>query len=200
MGRKNWKRFGRRRGPRMATAWYDYNLVCGGQTTSDGMTILCGANSLAPLSTTGLDWGRKEWLLLVRAILKFLLVLTSTGTENYVQVLYGLRITELDQDGSLRTTADNPSLLNADDDSRRVDWLYRDSTVVVVPATSGSDVPTNVSRELVIDTKCNRSLPPNTGVVFHYRAVLLNAPSTNCDATQTGLVEGRLLLGRKRAI
>lgn len=193
---------GGRRRPQMSLAWFDVPpTALGGQTTEDGRTLLVSAVNVMPQPTLQVDWGRKEVLRVVRIILKILMVLTSTGAENYVQVIYGVRIGELDDDDSLRTAADDPSLLLSANNHRRVDWLWRGSSApCLVPATNGTEVAVlgDGGGPLSIDVKSNRTLGPREGLILHYRALALGS-QVNCDAVQTSAVDGRILLGRRRA-
>lgn len=187
---------------RMKTAWYDIPpTALGGQSTEDSRTLLLAGDNAQPQPTLALDWDRKQTVKIIRIILKILMVLTSTGAENYAQIVWGLRIGELDDDGSLRTAADDPSILLSSNDHRRVDWLWRDSSgAALVSSTSGTEVAVTGAggaATLSCDFRPGRPLLQRHGLILHYRAVGVGT-QTNIDAVQTASVDGRILLGRRQ--
>lgn len=194
------KRF---RKSKMATAWYDYELADAFTQTAgvDSMHLLCKGSDIYPAAAAGLDFGRKDWVKILKIICRILLVLTSTGAEQYLKILWGMRIAELEDDETLPTSSGCPSLDLATSNDRKVDWIWRDSSVAYVPATSGSDVALTYDQHpgLRMNFKPNRPIPQRHALVLHVRVVTLSSLATNDDTVKTMGVDGRILLGRPKA-
>lgn len=187
---------------RMETAWYRPGpQVMGTQSgTSDGILLIGGVDSLMQQPSTAIDWGNKETWTILRILVKLAVVLTSTGVEEFVKYYWGLRLDELDADGSMRPVADMPSIVLTTTDSRREDWLWRDSTACLISATSGVDTLVQGSGgtpELQADVKPNRSWRPRTGLILHWHYLAVGSTSTNADAVLTGTADVQVLLGRR---
>lgn len=187
----------------MHTAWFrNAGLSLATQAgTSDGMTLLALSSPMyQDFGGNALDWGKREMLKLIRVIARIVLILTSTGAANQVRVHYGLRLDEVDSDGSLRAAGDMPSVLVQSDDSRREDWLWRGVTAATVPAAAGSLVMVQGDGGapcINLDTKCNRDFPQRLGLVFHLRLVQVGTTATSPDCVVSGDIDFQLLMGRR---
>lgn len=191
----------KKRRPGLLKAWYDFQLAGNNQAaTVDGITSIVHANEIIPQAAVGLQFGKKQYLKVLRLILKFLLMLTSTGAEGYVKILVGIRTVKTDMDGTLPPADTNqPNLQNTDGEARLVDWWYRDTIQAYVPATNGleaSGAGGGAPLTIPIDFKPNRDLPPGHSLVAHIHVLNLGTV-TNSDSVATYDLAGRVLFGKR---
>lgn len=197
--RKGGQKWAKRERP--VYGWYRPGtvLTSGMVGTGDGVAVLCGASALMPSGDPNYPLDRTATrgnLVWERMIVRIIAYAVSTGVAQLIKFVWGIRMDELDADGTARPVADMPKVAVGDSDSRREDWVWRAMGILQVPAAAGTVVtfpqPDKDSWTFG-DCKPRRPFKDRMGIVLHWHATVVGTLATNSDVTFEVNAEPELL-------
>lgn len=192
-GKRKW---GRRRfwgNPRMKFGWLNQSGQQLGAATGgnpEPIKYLVKGTDMYPASGVKvLDWSPGARYLLERVVLTIAVTVTATATKALMRWVFGLRLVQLDAGDLMADLASKPSLLMADEDDTRTDWLWTGEAYVNCLGDATA-VYTNNDHPIQLDFKPKRWLKRDEALILQWAPVTV--AGAYFDATHDGLVSGKL--------